>query len=435
MRYAVLFCALATGIAACVSAGAATRTVSVDMLGIARDTGSLKVYDGRETVFLRLDPAAQVLRGQVGGESRPAKPGDLAPGDRLDIDLDNDGRAISIRSVFGIVKGVLADADSSLLTLSDGRTVPMNRDAIIVAADRTTLSADRLKPGAQVTCRINPVTGEAWTVLVGSKAAARAQSSHSPPKISAVTYSAPTPVRAGSIITVDLSGSPSGRAWFHIKGLVQADMKEISPGSYRAEYSVPPGKAVIRAPLVGYLAVGTAKAPPVQAGRLITVEVTASPAKNAVVKVKPSPGSTSTGAPPSVAEPQSRRTAPSMVEAVPAVGPSKPGAPTETGRIIITCPVNGARIKRAILVRGAADPHAKVRVTVTYNNGRNGVLKLAGQAASQDVAAGKNGEFRLGPIPLEGPLATDGLKFTIKTYYPDRSDHATATLTVIGDRK
>ena len=105
-----------------------------------------------------------------------------------------------------------------------------------------------------------------------------------------------------------------------------------------------------------------------------------------------------------------------------------------SGKVTLTCPPDGAKIEKALLVRGVADPDSKVRVTVTYTNGLAGILKLAGLAASQDVAVGNDGKFRMGPLPLEGPLATKGLYFTVKAYYPDREDHGTATVRVIGER-
>ena len=89
--------------------------------------------------------------------------------------------------------------------------------------------------------------------------------------------------------------------------------------------------------------------------------------------------------------------------------------------IVITNPQNGARLHRALLVRGTAEPDAKVMVIVTYTNGRPGVLQLSGRVCSQLAAAGKNGEFSVGPIALEGPLATNGLWFSIKAYYADES--------------
>jgi hypothetical protein len=120
---------------------------------------------------------------------------------------------------------------------------------------------------------------------------------------------------------------------------------------------------------------------------------------------------------------------------VPIVQPTTP-APKETtaAKVILTNPPDGAKITRALLVRGTADPDSKVLVKVTYTNGLSGLLKLAGEVVSQSVAVGKNGEFRVGPIALEGPLATEGLKFTIKAYYPDREDHGTAIVRAIGAR-
>ena len=49
------------------------------------------------------------------------------------------------------------------------------------------------------------------------------------------------------------------------------------------------------------------------------------------------------------------------------------------------------------------------------------------------IAAGPDGEFKMGPIPLEGPLATKGLVFTVKASYPDTAEQGTV-VSVFGDR-
>ena len=87
-------------------------------------------------------------------------------------------------------------------------------------------------------------------------------------------------------------------------------------------------------------------------------------------------------------------------------------------------------IRHVILVEGSAEAGSTVRVVVTYSNGLAGLLKLSGDVASQDLAVGKNGRYKLGPIALDGPLATSGLKFTIKAFYPDRAEHGTAEVAV-----
>ena len=40
----------------------------------------------------------------------------------------------------------------------------------------------------------------------------------------------------------------------------------------------------------------------------------------------------------------------------------------------------------------------------------------------------------MGPIPLEGPLATKGLVFTVEACYPDSAGQGIATVSFFGDR-
>jgi outer membrane biosynthesis protein TonB len=192
---------------------------------------------------------------------------------------------------------------------------------------------------------------------------------------------------------------------------------------------------------VGYLTVQEKRASPVQASRLITVGKKGTPTEvkpevrpetkpEVKPEAKPEPPAASANTPLLIpAQP-----APPQV-VVPVISPAPPPEkPMEPAKIVLSAPEDGARIRRTIVVKGSADPDSKVAVTITYSNGLQGLLKLAGNVASQVIAVGNNGEFRLGPIPLEGPLATKGLRFTIKAHYPDRADHGTAVVTVIGDR-
>lgn len=239
------------------------------------------------------------------------------------------------------------------------------------------------------------------------------------PVISSVTFSAPSPVKAGDIITVDIGGTPAMRAAFAVKGLISmTHLKEMSAGSYHGTAVVPKGKLVRNAPLIGYLGVDGSHAAPVQASRLITSITSTIPPKLPAIKpevhVKPIEPVKS---PPPAPKPE------------PIVKTTPPPTP-EAEKVKIVSPANGATIKQAILVDGTADPGATVKVLVTYTNEKTGMLKLSGEVASQELAVGKNGKYRLGPIALNGPLATSGLRFTIKAYYPDRADHGTAEVVV-----
>lgn len=274
-------------------------------------------------------------------------------------------------------------------------------------------------------------------VTVSMKATYAAPKAVGPFRIYSVTFSAPVPLKACDIITVDMAGTPKAKAAFSVKGLFSiVRMSEVSSGSYHGSVTVPKGKTVCNAPLVGYLGVGNTHAAPVQASRLINVGF-----DKALPKSLPPLGFTKapTTAKPPVVKPSLAPTKRPEAALAPTVQPapvavSKKSDEPKASKIVLTNPQDGSVIRRVILVRGTADPGAAVRVTITYSNGLTGLLKLAGDVASESVSVGKNGEFRMGPIALDGPLATNGLKYTIKAYYPDRADHGTAEVTVTGNR-
>lgn len=262
--------------------------------------------------------------------------------------------------------------------------------------------------------RLLTIVAVVLVVVGGSYAAAGAQAL----RISSVTYSAPAPLMAGDIVTVDLAGTPGVRAAFSVRNLIATtQLKEISPGSYHGTGKVPVGTIVRNAPLVGYMGNENAHAAPVQASRLVTVV--------GLRDEEPSK------LPPVLPEPRIKPVEPPAPKPTP---PPAPVAAVDTSKIVLTSPVDGATLKHSIIVRGNARPRSTVHAVITYNNGLSGMLKLAGNVASQNLAVAKNGEFRMGPIALDGPLATEGLRFTIKAYYPDRAEHGTAEVTVIGKR-
>lgn len=441
----------------------AARTVMGAVASVAPDGNYLRMDTDDGVLVVEPAGEAKITRGQIGMDLRSVKLNDLAPGDRLVVVVDQYGSATSIKAFFGIVKGNFGKLDGQKIYFSDGRTVPIHAQTQIVSSDGKPASLADIKKDSSLTCRINPITGKAWTVLVSSAPASAAKPvtsvlvkdnpepktlpvpSSAPvrPQIKSITFSAPSPLRSGNTITVDMTGTPGAKASLEIKNLVGVTaMKEISAGVYHIELTVPKDKVVVGAPLVGRLESNGLKAIPVQASRLITVEsdnapvvtiAKAEPAdapKPQQIKEKPEPAI-------SVAKVEIQevpKVAPQVIITAPQPLDKPVDQPKQNKNVTILTPVDGANIQRSITVKGKADPDEKLRVVVTYNNGLTGILKLAGEVASQLVAVGKNGEFTVGPFALEGPLATRGLEYTIKAYYPDRADHGTATVKVIGTR-
>jgi hypothetical protein len=265
------------------------------------------------------------------------------------------------------------------------------------------------------------------TILIMLPGIAFGAAKAEPPKITSIKFSAPSPLKAGDTITVEMTGTPGCNAAFGVKDFIGIEkMQEVSQGIYKGTAVVPKDKIALNAPLVGYLGKDGVHAPPMQASRLINVtgsgqqKQTAPPlgfAQGGVVQPdklpKPEPAPKEVKKDPAPATP-----------AKSAVVVSKPG------KVVISSPADGARVRSTLTVIGIADPGSAVRVEVTYSNRLSGILKLAGQVVSQNVTAGKNGEFKMGPVALDGPLSTNGLVFTVKAYYPDRTDHGTALIKV-----
>lgn len=425
----------------------------------------------------------KVVRGQVGLNLREADLKDLAPGDRVVVIVDSNGDIASLKAYFGLVKGTLSAIKDNKLQLKDGRYVQINSEAVVVLEDGTLGHIKDLKSGALITCRVNPNTSEAWTILVSapsqvSKLSIKAQdklpdpdkqarvltepkptpvmSADKHPKeknkavvpivkpeIKSLTYSAPANLKPGDLITVDMSGTPEAKATFEVKQLIAlTKMTEISPGSYRAVVTVPKNKHAEDVPLLGHLSLNGTKSLTMQASRLVSVL----PVKSASAAISLHPGVEVIPAKLPVASSGQEKKVDTASTQTNTVKDPQPKAQVVIAQpkveikqktinnIVLTNPPAGALIERALLVRGTAESDAKVQVIITYTNNLSGILKLAGQVTSQAIAIGKNGEFRFGPIALEGPLATKGLEFTIKAFYPDNSDHGTATVKVYGSR-
>lgn len=405
----------------------ASRTVKGTLISTSLTEDSITIQSDGWKMTLKPAANAQIERGQVGKEMKPVQLREFAPGDVVTATFEQPDRAVSLKAIYGLIRGTYQQTLGDNIILQDGRVVNTTPSAQIVLPNGKIGRAKDIPPGSMVICRMNPLSSQAWTVIATTSVTQpNAKQNISPraqekPRITSITYSSPTPLKTGDILTVDLCGTPGGAASFDIKGLViNARMKELSPGSYRAEMEIPKGKSVRAMPLIGHLVIGNMQATPVQASRLVTVDM------NIITPVRPSIpplAFTSVNAPVSQPAPK------------PAVVVKQTPPPAQTSKIVITNPPDDARIAKALLIRGTAEPDSNVAISVTYSNGMVGLLKLSGNVLSQTIAVGKNGEFRFGPVPLEGRLATKGLRFTIKAYYPDRADHGTAQVTVVGERK
>ena len=414
-------------------------------------TKSITIKPGANTV---------ITRGQIGVSERKATLIDLAPGDRVVAVVNQDGTAASVKAYYAVAKGTLSMRESKRLFFRDGRFVKLAPGVRVVLANGKVGKIEDIKVNSPLICRLNPSTQEAWMIVASEPVQPKPVAATKPagattrvagfseiavapvfptkargvlpdpavqPIIESVTYVAPENLKARDWMRIDLTGTPGGRAICEVKGLIpRTVMEEKEPGKYRASVMVPSGKFVRNEPVLGHLTINGVDAPTVQAAKLITVE-------EPLPELPKLPEPVVAVAPPPAPQP-----APEPAQAVepapqPVVEQSKPEPPKEKAPVILTAPVMGSRILRTLLVTGTAEPGSNVMVTVTYSNGLGGLLNLSGQVSSQLIAANESGQFQMGPLPLEGPLATKGLIFTVKASYPE-SPQSASVVSVFGDR-
>lgn len=442
--------------------------------------------DGK-VVLLKLQSDANILRGQLGMELRKATVADISPGDRIVAVVNQDGQVSSIKAFYSVTKGTLSMRERGRLFFKDGRFIKVASEARVVFAGGKIGKPEDLKPGAPLICRLNPTTEEAWLIVASeptnnTKSVAAPKTKELPvapvvlaakpqngevttkvkgfaelsavpaypnakqedtsavrPVIESVTYTGPSSLKARDWIRVDVVGTPNGRAICEVKGLIpRTVMKEIEPGKYRASVMIPSNKFVHNQPLLAHLTVDGVDAPTVQASKLITVEPpVAEPSQTpaqvvaSVPATEPSPASVPEPTP--IPEPNQAAPPDPAPQPPVATQPPAPELPKTKAPVVLTAPVMGTRILRTLLITGTAEPESSVIVTVSYTNGLQGLLNLSGQVCSQLIAVNKDGRFQVGPLPLEGPLATRGLIFNVKAYYPD-SEQTASVVSVFGDR-
>ncbi len=463
---------------------------------------------GKKFVLIRTDPTADdktyllsvsetstLQRGDINGKLGNVALKDLSPGDRVVMIVNQDGVVSSLKAYYSTVSGSVKSVIGNKMVLGNGKSITLRPDLPVVLANGKTGKATDVKIGSNVQARLNPMTQEAWAMAVAAPAkppkpakpevvispvgAPGAAPPVAPPAtglaITSVKMFAPSPLKAGDTIGIVMAGTPGRTASAQIKDLVpKTPMTETSPGVYSVKVTVPEGKYVVNAPVVGFLGLEGAPSVSMQASKLVNLPKP----KPVLPKPKPKPEvvavAVETPKPaeptpePPVAEPTpapvpepepTPATEPAPVPAVeptpattpaptaepapaPAVEPApepapapEPPKPPEIKKIVLDSPTPGETITASIIAKGTADPDSKLLVEVTFSNGRYGLLDVSGSVTSQLVAADTTGGFSLGPIPLEGPLATKGLRFTVKASYPDHAAEPSASVTVLGSRK
>ena len=265
----------------------------------------------------------------------------LRPGDAVQVTVDQSGTAQTIRATFKEVSGkIIAVTDVGVVVLENGDTYRLNRSAQITE-NGAPAAANVLRPGDQVSMRVNPQSNEIWAVTVRNRASAPAGGI-----VSVNVTPSGRELRAGDVLEVAASGTVGGRATFSI-GELRSGIPMVEStsqrGTYYGSYTVQPGDRIRGAEVVVRLT-----APD---GQVFTAS------------------------------------APTRVE----INAAVPAAQTPTAPTIIS-PEDGASIGSPFTVRGQAPPGSRVKVTADYN-GNVLLFKVNGSLGTQVVVADQSGNW------------------------------------------
>jgi hypothetical protein len=215
-----------------------------------------------------------VLQDTVAKTSSNATLADVRPGDAVSVFVTKDGKVDQLIDRYASRTGTVAAVSASAVVLRDGHVIAPDRGTVVTLNGAAANIGDALG-GDTVAVRSNPDTGEKRQILISRAMPATPQPAAGAASITAFAVDATNALRAGDKFHVKLSGSPGGKASFDIGAYVEGvPMREDRPGSYVAEYTIPPNVNFGQVAVYGHLDVNGTAAPRIEAPALIAVSTT-----------------------------------------------------------------------------------------------------------------------------------------------------------------
>ncbi len=215
-----------------------------------------------------------VLQDTVSKTSAAATLADVHAGDAVSVYLTRDGKVDQLVDRYASRTGTIAAVSPSAIVLRDGHVITADR-ATQITLNGAAVNFSDAAVGDTVVVRANPDTGERRQIIISRAVPATPQPAAGAVTIGTFAVDATNALRAGDSFTVTLKGSPGGKASFDIGAYVEgAEMREDSPGTYTARYTIPPNVNFGQVAVYGHLELNGTQAPRAQAAALIAVSTT-----------------------------------------------------------------------------------------------------------------------------------------------------------------
>ncbi|MCL6628018.1 MAG: copper amine oxidase N-terminal domain-containing protein [Armatimonadetes bacterium] len=317
---------------------------------------SITVRVSGKTATYRVARDAIIVRGSLTGNAVEVPLGNIRPGDRVTLRLDQDNNVISIKAQYRLVRGTVQAVAEGTVLLTSGVTLRLTPQTKVIFPDNTRASVEEISPGTSIAASVSPISTKAYVVQVlpppvesGETGAYSAEQETGDEQIQLNTTG---PLQAGDTLTVLFRAEPEGKAWFTVPGArANIPMDEIESGVYKGEYIIQSGDIVIRQPVqVTYTSPNG--------------EVFTSVSKRLV-------------------------TAQTIAGYLP--------------RIIY--PRQGQQVDSPIVVRGVAQPGSTIRVTIEFRRNIRLILPYEGVTAVATVKADNNGQWETPPMAVAAPFS------------------------------
>jgi hypothetical protein len=215
-----------------------------------------------------------LLQDTVARTSTAATLAEIRPGDAVSVFLTKQGDVDSLIDRYASRSGTVAAVTPAAIVLRDGHVVTPDRGTAITL-NGTPASLGDARVGDSLVVRSNPDTGEKRQIVIARAVPVTPQPAAGAASITSFTVDATGALRAGDKFRVTLVGTPGGHATFDIGAYVEGiEMREDAPGTYRAQYTIPPNVNFGQVAVYGHLDANGTSAPRMAAPTLIAVSTT-----------------------------------------------------------------------------------------------------------------------------------------------------------------
>lgn len=142
----------------------AAITIEGTLLRVELDQRRLHVLQGTLLHVLTVTSETAILRREMAtGAGGSVNIRELRPGDHVIVAANARAEAVSVRAVYRLIRGTVAQLTLRSITLAEGASYPLHLELTISGR---VLTREEIRPGMVVALRLNPVTGIVWEIIV-----------------------------------------------------------------------------------------------------------------------------------------------------------------------------------------------------------------------------------------------------------------------------